>query len=166
MTHAFRALAARPSFTIAAIITLALGLAANAAIFSLTRTILLKPLPYRDADRLVMVYETSPSRAVGYAPIAPANYVNWRERIDAFDLTAAYRAVDYNLSGLTTAMRVKGFRVAPSFFPLLGVEPALGRSFSEGDARPGHDDVVLLSDGFWRRQFGADSAAVGRRIVV
>lgn len=164
--RALRALLSRPAFAAAALITLALGLGVNAAIFSLTRAMLLRPLPYRDADRLVMVYEASPSRGVSYAPISPASYVVWRERADAFELTAAFRAVDYNVSAPTTPVRVKGFRVAPSFFPLLGIQPAFGRAFTEADAQPGRDNVILLSDGFWRRHFGADPSIVGAPIAV
>jgi putative ABC transport system permease protein len=164
--RALRALRSRPGFAAAAVATLALGLGVNAAIFSMTRDVLLRPLPYRDAGRLVAIYEAIASQGQALAPIVPANYAAWRGRIDALETTAGYRAVDYNLSGLDAAVRVKGFRVEPSFFPLLGVQPALGRGFADADGRPGHDDVVLLSDGFWRRRFGGDPAAVGRRIGV
>ena len=166
MTKAFRSLVTRPGFTIVAVATLALGLGVNAAIFSLTRTVLLRPLPYRDADRLVMVNEASPSRGVTFAPTAPVNYVAWRERVDAFELTAAWRRERFNVATATGAVSVEAFRIAPAFFPLLGVEPALGRGFGNADAQKGRDDVVLLSDGFWHRQFGADPSIVGRAIDV
>jgi predicted permease len=164
--RALRALRSRPGFTAAAILTLALGLGVNAAIFTLTRDILLRPLPYADADRLVLVAEVNPQFRGSSAPSVPANYAVWREQVDAFELTAMFRAVDFNLAGTSVLTRVKGFRVEPTFFPLFGIRPALGRGFTADDGQPGHDDVVLLSDGFWRRQFGADPAVVGRRIVV
>ncbi|MBI3401136.1 MAG: ABC transporter permease [Acidobacteria bacterium] len=149
-----------------AISTLALGLGVNAAIFSLTRAVLLRPLPYRDADRLVMVNEASPPRGVMFAPVAPVNYVAWRDRVDAFEVTAWWRRERFNVSTATSAVAVEAFRIAPAFFPLLGVEPAFGRGFGDADAQKGRDDVVLLSNGFWHRQFGGDPSLVGRAIDV
>ncbi len=140
-----------------AVSTLALGLGVNAAIFSLTRTVLLRPLPYRDADRLVMVNEASPSRGISFAPPAPANYVAWRDRVDAFELTAAWRRERFNVSTATSAVSVEAFRIAPAFF---------GRGFRDDEALRGADDVVLLSDGFWRRQFSGDPSILGRAVVV
>ena len=166
MTRALRALARRPGYTVVAVATLALGLGVNAAIGALTRTVLLRPLPYRDADRLVMVAEASPSRGVSFAPAVPANYAAWRSRATSFEETAAWRFVYFTLSGRATPVRVQGLRVTPSFFPLLGVAPALGRGFARGDDRRGNDNVVLLSNGFWRRQFGGDPLVVGRPLVV
>jgi predicted permease len=166
MTRAIRALAARPGVTLVAVVTLALGLGVNAAIFSLTRAMLLRPLPYRDADRLVVVFETNPARGLTYAPPTPANYVAWRERVDAFEQTAVFLRVSFNVSTTTSAVQVEGFRIAPTFFPMLGVQPSLGRGFTDDDAQPGRDDVVLLSDGFWHRRFGADPGIIGRSIAV
>ena len=166
MTKAIRALAARPGVTLLSVVTLALGLGVNAAIFSLTRAVLLRPLPFRDADRLVVVYETNPARGLTNAPPTPANYVAWRERVDAFEQTAVFLRVSFNVSTTTSAVQVEGFRIAPTFFPMLGVQPSLGRGFTDNDARPGRDDVVLLSDGFWHRRFGADPGIIGRSIGV
>jgi predicted permease len=166
LTKAFRALAARPVFTTIAVATLALGIGANAAIFSLTREVLLRPLPYRDADRLVRVFEASPALGRPSAAIAPVNYVAWRDRVDAFEQTAVFRRVSFNVSMKTNAVQVEGFQVAPAFFPLLGIEPALGRQFTDEDARPGRNAVVVLSHGFWRRQFAADSAIIGQSVDV
>jgi putative ABC transport system permease protein len=164
--RATRALRSRPGFAAAAIGTLALGLGVNAAIFTLTRDILLRPLPYADADRLVFVSEVNPQFSGNVAPSVPSNYATWREQVDVFDLTAMFRAVDFNLADASASTRVKGFRVEPTFFPMFGVRPVLGRGFTPDDGLPGHDDVVLLSHGFWRRQFGADPAVIGRRVVV
>src|SRR5258706_14491350 len=102
MTKALRSLLSRPGFFIVAVSTLALGLGVNAAIFSLTRTVLLRPLPYRDADRLVMVNEASPARGITFDPPPPANYVAWRDRGDAFELTAAWRRERFNVSTPTS----------------------------------------------------------------
>jgi predicted permease len=146
--------------------TLALGLGVNAAIFSLTREVLLRPLPYRDADRLVQVFETSRTLGVGSAATAPVNYVAWRDRVDAFEQTAGFRRVSFNVLVKTAPVQVEGFRLSPAFFPMLGIEPVLGRGFDDQDAQPGRDAVVLLSNGFWHRQFDADPAIVGQSIDV
>src|SRR5689334_9653321 len=146
--RALRALRSRPSFAIAAIATLALGFGVNTAVFSLTRTVLLTPLPYRDADRLVQVNEVNAARgAIGAPPIAPANYAAWRDRIDAFERTAAFRRVSFNVATRSSALQVEGFQVAPAFFPMLGIEPARGRGIADEDARPGRSHVVIITDG-------------------
>jgi putative ABC transport system permease protein len=161
-----RTLRKNPGFTTVAILTLALGLGVNAAIFSLTREVLLRPLPYRDADRLVRVFETSDRLGRRGAPVAPANYVAWRDRVHAFEQTVIFRRVAFNVAMKTSAVQVEGFLVDAGFFPMLGVEPALGRGFTDEDTQPSRDAVVLLSDGFWRRQFAADPAIVGQTIHV
>jgi putative ABC transport system permease protein len=167
MRNAIRTLLAQPGFTAVAVLTLAAGFGVNAAIFSLTRTVLLRPLPYRDADRLVLVGEASPSRGLSYAAVAPANYDAWRGQVTAFEETAAWRFVYFTLSGrIDPPIRVQGVIAEPTFFSLLGIELRLGRRFTAEDARPGHDDVVILSNGFWRRQFGADPDVVGRTVIV
>jgi putative ABC transport system permease protein len=166
MTRAFRALAARPGFTITAIATLALGLGVNAAIFSLTRATLLRPPPYRDADRLATVFETNASRGIVNAAPTPFSYVSWRDRVNAFERTAVFVRVQFNVMTPTGAMQVEGFSTDANFFPMLGIQPALGRGLTGDDTVKGRDDVVLLTDGFWRRQFAADPAVVGRRITV
>jgi putative ABC transport system permease protein len=166
VTRSLRSLAARPVLTAVAIATLALGLGVNAAIFSLTREVLLRPLPYPDAERLVWIFESSPTLGFTSSPVSPFNYMNWRNRVDAFEQTAAFLRVSFNVSMPTTAVQVEGFKVAPEFFPMLGVEPAIGRGFREEEGQPGGDAVVLLTDGFWRRQFAADPTIVGRSIDV
>jgi putative ABC transport system permease protein len=162
--RSLRSLASCPILSAVAVATLALGLGVNAAIFSLTREVLLRPLPYRDADRLVQVFETSRVLGVGSAAIAPANYVRWRDRVDAFEQTATFRRVSFNVSVKTTPVQVEGIQIAPTFFTMLGVEPVIGRGFTAQDAQPGRDAVVLLSHGFWHRQFDADPAIVGQSI--
>ena len=165
MKRAIRALRARPAFSAVAIATLALGLGVNAAIFALTRTVLLRPLPYPDADRLLQVGEASPLRGVSYAPVTPANYVAWRTN-PTLELAASWRVVYFAVTGGNSPLRVQGVRAEPAFFPLFGVIPALGRSFTADEAVEGHDDVVVLSDGFWRRQFGGDPGIIGRTLTV
>jgi predicted permease len=164
--RSLRSLASRPTLPAAAVVTLALGLGVNAAIFSLTREVLLRPLPYRDADRLVRVTESSVSLGRTGAAVAPINYAAWRENADVFDETAAFRRVQFNVAIQTGALQVEGFLVAPEFFPMLGVEVASGRQFAMGDARPGADSVVILTEGFRNRLFGANASVIGRTIDV
>ena len=165
-SRSVRSLASRPILSAVAIATLAVGLGANAAIFSLTREVLLRPLPYRDADRLVWVFERSPSTGVESMGITPVNYVGWRDRVDAFEQTSRFLRVSFNVSRKTSAVQVEGFKVAAGFLPMLGVQPALGRGFTEDDAQPGRDTVVILTDGFWRRYFSADPDIVGQSVDV
>ena len=127
---------------------------------------LLRPLPYRDGDRLVQVFEADAISGATNRAVTPAAYFAWRDRVDAFSQTAAFVRVAMNVSTPTFADQVEAFRVSPSYFPMLGIEPAIGRGFTDEDARPGNDRVVLLNDGFWRRRFGADPSIVGRSIDV
>jgi putative ABC transport system permease protein len=163
--RALRALASRPAYAAVAIATLALGFGVNAAIFSMTRSILLRPLPYRDADRLVQVGEANPALGVSYAPMVPANYAVWRGS-SAFETTAAWRFVYFTIATAGAPIRVQGLRAEPAFFALLGVTPALGRDFRPEEGRRGSDDVILLSHGFWLRQFGGDPGIVGQTFAV
>jgi hypothetical protein len=112
--RSLRSLASRPVFPVVAVATLALGLGVNAAIFSLTREVLLRPLPYRDADRLVRVFETSRTLGVASAPIAPVNYIEWRDLVDAFEQTAVFRRIAFNVSMKTSAVQVEGLQITPA----------------------------------------------------
>jgi putative ABC transport system permease protein len=166
MRRALRALAARPGFTVVIIATLALGFGVNAAVFSLTRTVLLRPLPYRDRDRLVQVDEMNRTRGAAPGGVVPANYVLWRTRATSFDLTAAWRFVYFSLSGEIGPMHVQGGLVEPTFFKVLGVIPSLGRDFADDEGLTNQGNVVLLTNGFWQRQFGGRADVIGRRLVV
>src|SRR5262249_15034816 len=122
---------------------------------------------YRDGDRLVQVNETSTTLHVGAGAVTPANYAAWKERVTAFEHTAYFRRVQFNITTSSRPMQVEGFLVSPGFFALLGTDIAHGRNFRDDDASaPGRDDVVILSDGFWRRAFAADPAVVGRKVTV
>ena len=166
MKRAVRALTSRPGFTIVAVATLAIGFGVNAAIFSITRAMLWRPLPYRDGNRLVQVFEADALTGVTNRALTPASYANWRDRVDAFEQTAAFVRVAMNVATPSFAVQVEGFRVSPSFFPMLGFEPAIGRNFTDAEAQPGHDAVVLLTDTFWRSRFGGDPAIIGGSIDV
>ena len=170
--YALRGLRQRPAFTAISILTLALGIGANAAVFSVVHAVLLQPLPYREPDRLVQIWETNPPRNWTHATVAPANLLDWRARNRSFEAIAYYTGSDGKGPGLNDATltgigepdRVRGMDVSADFFSVLGTDAALGRTFTPADEQRGHAPVIVLSDGFWRRRFAADPAAVGRAI--
>ena len=163
---AWRALARRPGFALVAVLTLAVGIGANTAVYSIAEAVLLRPLPFREPERLVLVWETNPGRDVGRNVVNPGNYLEWRDRNDVFESLAAFSPFNMNLSGDGEATRLEMGATTTNFFTTLGVGPALGRGFVPEDGAPGARDVVLLAEGFWRRRFGADPAVVGRDILL
>jgi putative ABC transport system permease protein len=161
-------LAARhPGFTAVAVLTLGVGIGANTAMFSVVNAVLLRPIPWENPDRLVLLREVNRKQGGDFINPSTANYCDWREQNHVFERMAHFRFVYFNLSdNRREPERVQGFRVSAEFFPLIGVKPALGRSFAAEDEQPGHDRVVMFSNGFWRRRYGADPAIVGRTITV
>ncbi len=166
--YAARALRNAPRFTGAALITLALGLGATTVIFSLVDHIVLRPLPYQDVDRLVVVRETVAELADAYLSLGAnaSHLLGWQESCAGCEDIAALRKLPMTLTGDGDPQRLGGVRVSANFLPLLGVQPAIGRGFTTEDDVPGSDRVVMLSDAFWRRQYGADRSIVGRTIVL
>ena len=147
-----------------AVIALALGVGANTAVFSVVNAALLTPLPYHDPDRLVRIseyHEKVPQMSVSYP-----NFLDWREQQTSFEAMAATQPGSYNLSGEGEAERLVGSNVSPEFFKVLGVEPALGRSFSEEENRPGAGRVAVISHGLWQRRFGSDPKILGRALTL
>src|SRR6185369_15623162 len=138
-----RMLAKRPGFTLVAVITLALGIGANTAIFSVVNAVLLQPLPFKDADRLVMVWEDDSTAGFSHNTAAPANYVDLRDQNQSFEGLSATHRISVNLTGDGEPERVDGRRVSANLFDLLGVEPYLGRAFLAEEDRPGSNRVVL-----------------------
>ena len=168
---AARALARRPGFTIAAVLTLALGMGANTAIFSVVYGVLLRPLPFHQPHRLVQVWETNPLRGWTEANVAPANLLDWRARNQSFEAIGYYFGSDTRESGPTTytmtegeARRLDGLRVSANLFDVLGVAPVLGRGFVPEYETPGRHRVMLLSHALWRGAFGGDPNIVGRKV--
>jgi predicted permease len=164
LRYGLRALRKRPGFTAVAVITLALGIGANTAIFSVVNTILLRPLPYKDPDRLVMVWEDATKHGYPRDTPAAANFVDWREQNKVFEGMAAVADQSFNLTGVGDPERLDGKRVSANLFGLLGVEPVLGRGFLPEEDAPGAGRVAVLSHGLWQRRFGADPAVVGRAL--
>jgi putative ABC transport system permease protein len=160
-----RQLRKNPGFTAVAVLTLALGIGANTAVFSLVDTILLRPLPYRNAAELVLVSETLPQMG-GDAEIgvAAAEYLDYRDRNRSFVQTGAYEAAGFNLTGEGNPLRVKAAAVSASVFSLLGVPPRLGRVFTTDEERFGGAPVAVLSYSLWQRHYGADAGILGKTI--
>src|SRR5215216_2037064 len=129
LRYGFRMLARKPAFTSVAMVALALGIGANTAIFSVVNAVLLRPLPYGDADRLVMIWEKDAARGWLQSSVAPANFLDWREQNTVFEQISAAYDSSYNLTGAGEPERIQGQNVSASLFPLLGVEAALGRTF-------------------------------------
>ena len=161
-----RGLTRRPAFTLMAITVLAVGIGVNAVMFSITSSVLLHPVPWKQPDRLVLIQEAQRDSGDVLNP-STANYADLRDRNDVFDRMAASRFVYFNLSDSgAEPERVQDLRVTGEFFRLIGVEPVLGRLFLPAEEQPGGDHVVLLANGFWRRRYASDPAIVGRTIVL
>jgi putative ABC transport system permease protein len=160
--YGLRQLRPNPGFTAVAVITLALGIEANTAIFSLLDAVLLQPLPYHDSSRLVVLHETTPK--VGMVSVSYPNFLDWRAASRALSQMAAVESVNFNLAGVSQPENISGDAVSPNFLSMMGVHPFLGRDFEGSEEKAGTAPVVLLSYSLWRSQFGADPNAVGRTI--
>ncbi len=159
-----RMLRKNPGFTAIAVLTLALGIGANTAIFSVVNAVLLRPLPYQDADRLIALQENSPR--VGPVSVSYPNFLDWRQQSHAFSQMAAVHNLGFNLSGVTQPENIEGLAVSPNFLSLLGVRPFLGRDFLPEEETAGTAPVVLLSYQLWQSHMGADSNVMGRSITL
>ena len=164
--YALRLLLKQPGMTTLAVVTLALGIGANTAIFSAVNAVLLRPLPYPDADRVVMIWEKRAREAVLDAPVAPADFVDWEKRQASFEAIAGMSTSAVDLTGAGEPVRLFAGVVSPAFFDVLGVKPALGRTFRPDEAVFGQHRVVILGDRIWRQRFGADPTIVGRTILL
>ena len=157
---AARRLRRAPGFTVAATLTLAVGIGANAALFALVDAVLLRPLPYPEPERLASLWEATPD--MPRSSVAPANLADYR--VPAFESLAAWHNVEMDLSGAGRPETLAGHAVTADFFAVLGVGPSLGRPFLPEEDRDGAEHVVILSHGLWQERFGADPAIVGRTI--
>ncbi|MCP4657851.1 MAG: ABC transporter permease, partial [bacterium] len=158
--YALRTLRKRPGFTVVALATLVLGIGANISIFGVVNTVLLKPLPYPEAERIVAVWDVQQ-----HYPVAPASYpefLDWREADQVFDDLAAYLPAVVTLTGSGEPERLSSARVSAGLLPMLGVTPALGRLFTPEDEPPGAERVALISHAFWQRRLGGEADPIGR----
>lgn len=170
--YAVRSIRLRPGFAAVAIFTLAIGIGASTAVFSVVYGVLLKPLPYREPERLIQAWETNPLRNWTHETVAPANFLDWQARNRSFEALAYYIGSDTRDPGLTDVTltgdgdpeRVRGMQVSSNFFSVLGAGAAAGRTFHPNENTRGRTHVAVLSDAFWRRRFGGDASIVGRTI--
>jgi predicted permease len=163
LRFAFRMLAKRPGFTTAAVLALALGIGANTAVFSVIRGVMLRPLPYKDPDRLVVLWESNLKAHAPREHVSPPNFVDWNTRNHSFEGMAAYARSSATLTEAGDAQLLATGMVTTNYFDVLGVLPALGRSFAPDDSEK---DMIVLSDSLWERQFGRDPQILGRKLRV
>ncbi|MGD1081490.1 MAG: ABC transporter permease [Candidatus Sulfotelmatobacter sp.] len=163
--YAYRMLCNKPGFTILAVLTLALGIGASTAIFSIVDAVILRPLPYNAPDRLVLVKEWIPKAIPDPIPVCAPDVVQFQRENQVFESLAAFRGGQFDLSGGTEPQRVHVDRVNANLFSLLGVQPSIGRAFTADEDHPGHLEAIL-SHGLWQRQFGADPNIVGRTVTL
>ena len=164
LRYGARVLRKSPGFTIIALLTLALGIGANTAIFSILYGILLRPLPYKDAERLIVLHETTPK--VGEVSVSYPNFLDWRAQSRAFSEMAAVKSVGFSLSGIDQPENVGGQAVSANFLSMLGMHPLLGRDFDASEEKAGTAAVVLLSYSLWQSHFGGDRNVIGRTIAL
>jgi putative ABC transport system permease protein len=162
LRYGARMLLKQPGITFVAALTLALGIGANSAIFSVVNAVLLRPLPLDDPDRLIKIWETFPPS--GRGTVSVPNLKDWREQNTVFNGIAAYQFSSFNLRGQDSPERLQGATVSPNFFDMVGVQPRLGRAFQVGEDEAGRNRVTLLSHGLWQRAFYGDAGVVGKEI--
>ena len=160
--YALRMLRKSPGFTLVAVLTLALGIGANTAVFSVLNGVLLRPLQFHEADRLVTLYQNMPNFERG--SISYYNLLDWQRMNHTFEAIAGYRDTGYNLTGMGEAKRVEAEMVGHEFFPILQVQPLLGRSFTAEEDSVHGPKTVMISEGFWKRQFGGASDVIGKTL--
>jgi len=162
--YGWRMLARNPGFTAIAVLTLAIGIGASTAIFSVVDTVLLRPLPYRDPEKLVLVSETLPGMSTDEIGVSAGEYQDYRDRNRSFSQVAAYESAGFNLTGAGQPLRVNAAALSASAFPLLGVSPELGRGFTTEEDRYGSGSVVVLSHALWEHQYSRDPNILGRTV--
>jgi len=166
LKHIFRRLMRSPVFTAITLATLAIGIGANTAVFSVISGVLLKPLPYPDSDNLVAVWQTAPGIGLPELDASPSSYFTYREEGQTFQDIGLWRNDSVSVTGIGEPEEVAALSVTDGTLPVLGVQPILGRWFTRKDDLPGSPETVMLSYGYWQRRFGRDPQVIGRRIIV
>jgi hypothetical protein len=168
LKYSVRMLKRQPGFSVLVVALIALGIGANTAIFSVIDGVLLRPLPYPEPERLVIIRTLVPSHTDVYPslPAAAGGFLLWQAQVRAFESLAAIEPETDTLTGPRTPAPLDVARVTATLFPLLGVQASTGRVFGPDEDKPGRDAVVVLAHGFWQDRFGGDPSAVGRRIVL
>ena len=162
--YGLRMLRKNPGVSTVAVLTLALGIGANTAIFSVVSTVLLNPLPYKDPDRLVSLWENVPTH--GKWRVAPANFLDWKKQNTVFEDVVAFGGATATLTGDGDPEQISGTAVTPGYFEVVGVQPALGRAFQAEEYKLGQDRVVILGHGLWQRRYGGDKNIINRTVVL
>jgi hypothetical protein len=166
LRYAFRQLRRSPTFTLAAVACLALGIGPNTAIFSVINAVLIRPLPYPEPDRLVRLFEATKADAADRNTVAPADFLDWRAQSRVFERSAAIYDYGVNLTGHGEPAEVTAELASADLFPLLGLAPTLGRTFTAEEDGPGGAKAVVLSHGLWQRRFGGARDVVGQVVRV
>jgi putative ABC transport system permease protein len=164
--YGMRGLWRQPGFTLVAVLSLALGIGANTAMFSLVNAVLLKPLQFSEPDRLVVIWEDNPSIGAVHDEVAVGNFLDWKTQNKVFDDMAALSFRSFNITGDGEPEKVMAYGATANFFPLLGATPALGRNFLPEEDQPGGAKVAILSHDLWQRRYGADRGILGRDILL
>src|SRR6266404_7245967 len=163
---ALRGLARSPGFTVIAIVTLALAIGANGAVFSLINALLVRPLPYQEPSRIVLIWEQFATQGLDRIPVSPPEYLDLEKEFQSGTGLAAFNYQAFNLGGGDVPERISGAVVTSSLFPLLGVEPIKGRTFAREEQSEGHDDVIVISERLWKRRFNADPMLIGKTLLL
>ena len=166
LRYTFRMLRKTPLFTAAVVLTVALGIGATTAIFTVVNAVMLRPLPYANPDRLVWVAERNDRLNLATFSASVLNYLSWKEQAHSFDALGAVGFASFNLTGQGEPEQLTGGTLTPSIFPLLGVAPVAGRNFVDGEDKPGAEPVAMISESLWRRRFGADPKLVGGQVTL
>jgi putative ABC transport system permease protein len=166
LRYGLRSLRRAPGFTVVTVLTLALGIGANTAIFSVVYGTLLKPLPYRDAQRVLTLWQNDLRAGKDRDDVAPANFVDWRERVKSFEEISALEPYSHNLMGEGEPEAFKSWRATEGFFRVMGADALYGRTFLPKDHVPGGPEAVVLSYGLWQRRFGGDKELIGRPLLL
>ena len=163
--HALRLLVKNPLFALVGILTLALGIGATTAVFTLVNALLIKPLPYQDPARLVLLFEHFRDQHLDAIPVSPPEFLDYQAQLKSFDKLAAFTTGTYNLAEGEIPERIFGATVSADLFPLLGVQPIRGRIFRPEECTIGRDDVVMISERLWRRKFDRDPRVLGSKLL-
>ena len=166
LRYALRQLVKSPAFTAVAVLTLALGIGANTAVFSLINALLVRPLPYQQPSQLVLIWERFATLGLERIPVSPAEYLDLEKEFQSTTGLAAFTFERFNLGGGDVPERISGAAVSPSLFPLLGVEPIKGRTFAREEQGQGQDDIIVISERLWKRRFNSDPALVGKSLLL
>src|SRR5438477_592392 len=147
-------------------IRFALGIGANTAVFGLINALLVRPLPYHDPSKLVLLWEQFPAQGLERIPVSAPEYIDFQKGLRSFTQVAAFNYSTFNLAGGNVPERISGAVVSPALFPMLGIEPIAGRTFAQEEQGEGHDDLIVISERLWKRRFNSDPSLIGKTLLL